>query len=373
MDFSANSVMNRIFTKISLMQNSLASFPHTTKNGNWLTHDNAHWTGGFWVGILWIKSLFSPNYSADREIAQNWAMKLRVREKDNKTHDQGFIFGPSCVFGYRITKNAELAELAKFGADNMKSLYRENPGLILAWDEPDYEGVAIIDTVMNLPLMIWVSDITANTEYKDIAINVADKIIENFIRDDFSTYHTVRWDVDSSRIVERSTHQGFSADSCWSRGQAWALYGFANMYRYTGENRFLSKAIKLAEYFWSHIDDNFLPKWDFIFKNDDVEPIDSSAASIAASGMLLISDILSKNCDIENMTIWNSRAKQIIYSLLENCLCVDNSNYGLINMATVDKPRNSGLAESTMYGDYYFIESIMRLSDTEKRYIDAFY
>lgn len=348
--------------KVSHIQRTLhGEFPHITQNGSWLTSENGHWTGGFWTGLLWLKALYENN-EEEKLSALKQVRKLAVRMRDNKTHDMGFIFGPSCILGNRIQPDPHLVEMAIAGAHNMEDLFEEKTGLVLAWDEPGYEGVAIVDTIMNVPLMIWVANQENNPSLYDKAITIADHIRQNHIRPDHSTYHVVRWDTKTFQIVERSTHQGFGPETCWSRGQAWALYGFANMYRYTLQAEYLETSERLAEYFWTHLDDDlYLPRWDFFFKNQAAEPLDAAAASIAASGMILLSSMLKRRDRRDESALWKQRGKLLIESLVKNCFYKDLDRYGIIARVTVDKPRNSGVNESSMYGDYYFMEALHRL------------
>ncbi|MCM3761327.1 glycoside hydrolase family 88 protein [Alkalihalobacillus oceani] len=351
-------VLMKSLEKVTEIEKKVSDFPHITKDGKWLTFRYGHWTGGFWTGLQWIKSLYETDQQAALQQAAAWARRLKARTADNKTHDMGFLFGPSCVMGERLTGDGQLKELAIAGAYNMSDLYEERAGLILAWDEPGYEGVAIVDTIMNLPLMVWASQDTGNEKLAQTAIQVADNIIRYHVRADASTYHTVRWDTESFAVVEQGTHQGFSAETCWSRGQAWALYGFANMYRYTGEKRYLDCSARLADYFWDHLDDGTtLPRWDFYFRNEPDAPIDSSAASIAAAGMLLLAD----QSPAEQEARWHKRGELLVQALIDHCFSPRSDCYGLIERATVDQPRRSGVGESTMYGDYYFVEALYRL------------
>jgi unsaturated chondroitin disaccharide hydrolase len=356
------TVLEKALKKVEHLETNLKDFPHITKQGEWLTHPNGHWTGGFWTGLLWIKSLYSKQPEVDKQIALQWAKRFKNRINDNKTHDMGFIFGPSCVMGNNITRDEELVKLALAGARNLTNLYDERSGLVLAWDEPGYEGRAIVDTIMNLPLLIWASEQTNKPELVELACRIADNILKHHVREDGSIYHLVRWDLNTFEIVEKTTHQGFSSETCWSRGQSWALYGFSQMYRYSGKLHYLDMSEKLATYFWGHLDDWwFLPRWDFVFQNNESEPFDAAAASIAASGMLLLSDQLAKAGRQEASKIWFERGAMLVKSLTLHCLYESMNQYGIIEKATVDKPRNSGVGESTMYGDYYFTEAVYRL------------
>ncbi|HEX7056298.1 MAG TPA: glycoside hydrolase family 88 protein [Bacilli bacterium] len=356
------AALQQALAKVRWMSDHLTQFPHITKNGEWLTNENGHWTGGFWIGLMWISSFYGEQPEVVRDRALTWAKRLQQRTSDNKTHDMGFLFGPSCVMGYRLIGDIKLKEMALSGARNMTDLYEPKVGLILAWDEPGYEGNAIVDTIMNVPLLVWAAEQLHNDEYRRIACRVADRIMQEHVRQDASIYHMVKWDTTSFAVVERTTHQGFAADTCWSRGQAWALYGFANLYRYTNERRYLDTSVRLAEYFWEHLDtDTRLPRWDFVFQDQPDQPIDASAASIAASGMLLLGEQLAKAGKQTEAEIWMMRGEEIVRSLADRCLYAAMEQYGIIEKATVDKPRNSGVQESTMYGDYYFVEALFRI------------
>lgn len=348
--------------KVKYMKENLSEFPHITKNGKWLTHELGHWTGGFWTGLLWLYALQTKK-AGDFETAKNWALRLKDRVSDNKTHDQGFIYGPSCVTGYNLLGLEEFLPLIHAGSSNMIDLYNEKSGLILAWDESNYQGIAIVDTIMNLPLM-WVSDTLENDDsHKEIMRTVAENIAKYHIREDNTSSHVVKWD-DNYNITQ-DTHQGASATSCWSRGQAWALYGFANMYRYTNNARYLDISINLAEYFYNNLNKDMLPAWDFIYKDSSENPIDAAASSIASSGMLLIAQLKRLNNEMKEYDMWTKRAKDVLDALIVNCMYDDLSQYGIIKKVTVDYPRKSGVGESSMYGDYYFMEALYRLQNSD--------
>lgn len=349
--------------KVTRMEKNFGGdFPHITEKGKWLTNTNGHWTGGFWTALLWLRALHQPGNGALKTVALQQARKLEIRTKDNKTHDMGFIFGPSCVFGNHIVPDEHLVRMALAGAHNLETLYEEKVRLCLAWDEPGYEGTAIVDTIMNLPIMVWAAQYEGNRSMRNKAIAAANRIMEVHLRNDYSTYHVVRWDTRIFEITQQTTHQGFSADTCWSRGQAWALYGFANMFRYTAIPEYLQTSQGLAACFWDNLDsESYLPKWDFSFRNNHQEPIDAAAASIAASGMVLLSKILKENNQPRESLLWKERGNTIVESLVQHCFDPGGDEYGLIRNVTVDKPRNSGINESSMYGDYYFMEALYRL------------
>ena len=132
------------------------------------------------------------------------------------------------------------------------------------------------------------------------------------------------------------------------------------MYRYTGETEFLETAIKIADYYWEHLNDDLMPAWDFNFRNDSSQPIDAAASSIACAGMALRSEMCGVREDTEAAKLWGERADRIIGAETNICLFEDMDRYGIIRHATVDLPRKSGVDESAMYGDYYFAEALYR-------------
>lgn len=357
MDQSFIQAYDKGLKKIDYMKRTLTGFPHITKNAQWLINQNGHWTGGFWTGQLWLDALETGDEDLKKE-AKQWAMRLKCRMDDCTTHDQGFIFGPSCVLGYRITKDPEFLPLIHAGAENMLRQYVPETGLIQAWADSGYEGISIVDTVMNLPIL-WISGERLDDPIrKEICVEVARNIQKYAVRKDYSTYHVVKWDTEFR--ISGDTHQGYSAESCWSRGQAWALYGFANLYRYTGMEEFFDTAVRLAEYYWEHLNEDKLPAWDFTFQNNQEMPIDASAASIAASGMALIAALFYIKNNKEAADLWGSRADAILYAETEKCLYKDLERYGLIEHAVVDYPHGSGIDESAEYGDYYYMEGLYR-------------
>lgn len=351
------------FQKTVSMKETLPGFPHITRQGKWLTNQNGHWTGGFWVGLLWLYAIETGQDTAKQE-ARDWAMRLRCRMADCTTHDQGFIFGPSCVMGYRITHDEAFLPLIHAGADNLVRQYVPETGLIQAWADAGYEGISIVDTIMNLPIL-WISgELSDDPQKKELCLKVAKNIQEHAIRADASTYHVIRWDRDFR--IFGDTHQGYTAESCWSRGQAWALYGFANLYRYTGIPEFLDTSIRLAEYYWQHLNADRLPAWDFTFQDDTSMPIDAAASSIAVAGMLLLAHLLQLKEEPQQAEQWKKRADEILLAETEHCLYQDLDRYGIIEHAVVDYPHGSGIDESAEYGDYYFMEALYRKKHAEE-------
>jgi unsaturated chondroitin disaccharide hydrolase len=160
-------------------------------------------------------------------------------------------------------------------------------------DDPDERGRFIIDSAMNMPLLFFAAEETGRREYRDIAVTHLDQCVRWLVRSTGSTAHTCFVDVETGEQLRVRTHQGLSDESCWARGQAWALYGFALAYRYTGEERFREAARLIASYFVAHLLPDRICAWDVDLRAGDNPERDTSAAAIAASGLFELASVLS--------------------------------------------------------------------------------
>ena len=158
-------------------------------------------------------------------------------------------------------------------------------------DDPDKAGWIIIDTMMNLELLFWVAEKTGNREMYEIAYKHALTTLKEIVRDDFSSYHVVEFDPLTGKVLEKKTHQGYSDESTWARGQTWGIYGFATAYKYTEDERFLNASQKMAEYFIKRLPNDFIPVWDLDLDSEN-NLRDASAGAIAASGLFQLSELI---------------------------------------------------------------------------------
>lgn len=182
--------------------------------------------------------------------------------------------------------------------------------------------------------------------------------MEELIRKDYSTAHVLDFELETGEIIRKITVQGYSDDSCWSRGQAWAIYGFALAYKTSKDELFLKTAENLAEYFIKNLPEDYVPYWDFDDPRKEVK--DSSAAAIASSGLLELSEISEKK-------EFRDVAKNILKALGDNYLCEENEK-GILKHGCFHKPENMGVDESLIWGDYYFVEALTNLKRDEKDY-----
>lgn len=353
-------------TVVERLLRELDEFPHTTSEGRWRVSGHGRWTAGFWVGLIWLLYLERRDERV-RQAASDWLNRLAPRQWDTTTHDMGFLFEPSFVRGYCISSEPAYRATAVQAARSLATRFHEPGDYIQAWDEredPVHRGRTIVDTVMNLPLLIWATEVTGEAGFADVASRVADTTARHHVREDGSTYHVVDFDPVTGRVVRATTHQGYADESCWSRGQAWALYGFCKLFLLTRETRWRDVSRRLADFFLAHLPPDQLPYWDFRLPDLAGEPRDSAAAAIAASGLLDLATCV----DAADAARYRTGGERLLTALAGTCLSRDvTGQQGILLHGTVDKPRNSAVDESIIYGDHFFVEALTKLLRPERR------
>ena len=333
--------------------------------------DNYEWTPGFWTGMLWLAYEVTGDEKY-RRVAEGQLKTYRERlEKQicTETHDLGFLYTLSCVSAYRLTGNQEAKDIALMAADMLLGRYFDKAGIIQAWgnlNNPNQRGRMIIDCCLNLPLLYWAYEVTGNNKYYEAAANHIKQASKNLIREDSSTYHTFYMDVETGEPRFGKTQQGYSDDSCWARGQAWAIYGLPLNYIYNGDYELIELTKKVTNYFLNRLPEDYICYWDLIF-TEGSEERDSSAAAIALCGLLE----LVKHLPItdENRKIYENAALRITKSLADKYTTVEcaNSN-GILLHGVYGKPLNHGVDECCLWGDYFYFEALVRLVRDWKLY-----
>ncbi len=319
------------------------------------------WTDSFFVGMLWLD--FMRNKS--NEVSEN--IKLQMEEFENRInemrgldhHDIGFLYILSAVAGYKATAEEKYKELALRAARLLAKRYHKSAHFIQAWGDPNSRDNyrLIIDCMLNIPLLYWAAEVMGDKDLYDIAYNHAKTTNKVIFRPDNSTHHTYYFDYETGLPLEGKTRQGAHDDSAWARGQVWAMYGFALSYRYTKDEEFLKASKKATEYFLSHQPEDNVCYWDLCFSDGDNEPRDSSAAAIAVCALLELFDLTGKEA-------YRSNADKILTSLCEHYLSSDDKE-SVLDHAVYSYPDNYGVDEACIWGDYYFMEALCRITTDE--------
>ena len=354
-----DDIWTKIERKLDIVskQTDDSVFAYTTENGKHIDKDYIyHWTNGFWPGVLWLmyKGTKKEQY---KEIAEKLEDKLdeALNGFVGLHHDVGFMWLTSSVANYRLTGNEKSKTRGLIAASYLASRYNAEGKFIRAWNGEKHAGWAIIDCMMNIPLLYWASRETNDPRYKFIAMNHADTALKTFIRADGSVNHINSFNPDTGEYIESFGGQGYQVGSSWTRGQSWAIYGFVLSYIHTGKKEYLDAAKSVAHYFIAALaaNDDFVPPCDF---RSPKEPVykDTTAGAIAACGLIEI----SKNVpEFEKDLYLNSAVK--ILKAIEKCCNWSNEEASIVQKGT--EAYSNGHNMPIIYGDYYFIEAILKL------------
>lgn len=359
-------------------------------DGKYVLDNGGGWTDGFYVGVLHLAYELTGDEEF-RRIAEQYDsfydLHIQNTEEINEAngflkldHDVGFIFLPTIGYNYTCFKREKDREILIKAADVLAERFNEKGNFIRAWDTwkwdtdevfvEEKKGKVIIDSMMNIPLLFQVAKITGNPYYHQIAEKHAVTVADHIVRKDFSTYHTYNFNPLTGEPIGGKTRQGYSDESCWSRGQAWAVYGFALAYKYTGNERFLQIADKTAEYFMNHLSAVDMPCWDFAASEQIFAPWDSSASAICASGLLELWELTGQSeYKADALRLLEALETFCLTGKYENCQplilhgCVgpayQEGTPGMLQCRHIDTP--------LVYADYFYMECKLKLSESKVR------
>ena len=330
---------------------------YTSSDGTWVVTGPGTWTSGFFPGSLWLM------YERTRDAS--WKMKAAARQaaiEPQKTvttkHDLGFMLYTSFGNAYRVTGNDRYRQVVLTAAGSVATRYNGTVGAIRSWNGPTASDFrVIIDTMMNLELLFWASGHGGRPAWRSIAIRHALTTRRDFVRADGSTYHLVNYDPATGAVKTRGTHAGYDDESTWARGQAWAIHGFTIAYRETQDTRFLGTARKTADYFLAHLPADRVPYWDFELPTTEGEPRDSSAAAIAASGLL---ELARLDPDIARAERYSEAAADILASLGSPTYLAESTPSASILLHGTQERKRDNFDTGIVYADYYFLEALLR-------------
>ena len=345
--------VKKIAKTASLIKDAL---PYITYNGKYTDESNnpAWWTNSFWAGILWqMYDITGDSVLADYAISCEKKLEKALYEYEKNDHDLGFLWLLSGVEHFEHFKDKKARNDALLAASVLSSRYDLDAKVIRAWNDRGYEGVAIIDCMMNLPLLYWASKEEDDERFKKVAMSHADSVIKNFVRDNGSVCHIVKLDTKTGEKLEEFGGQGYRQGSSWTRGQGWAIYGFIQSYQWTGEQRYLETAKKVADYFIQEAKKiDYKIKCDFCQPEDDIL-YDSSAAAIASCGMI---EIYKETGEEKYL----KEAEKLILVTSENfCPWDDENDQALVDFGSESFTKHEHVA--LIYGDYYFLRAVCEL------------
>ncbi len=371
LEFCTGQILGRLPTFTEKFQSSCS------KNLFYQPVENKGWTSSFWTGEIWLAYEYSKDEALKKAaLVQCDSFYHRIKDRiATGDHDLGFLYTLSCVAGYKITGEEKAKEAALEAAEHLMRLYSPFGKFIRTWGEEPVEPERfemIIDCLLNIPLFYWASEVTGNKKYREAAVQHFLTTYRNALREDGLSHQAMLFDINTGELLNYHTHQGYKDESAWSRGQAWAIYGPAITYKYTGMKECLDMFKRACDYFMNHLPDDMIPYFDLTFTEGEEWPRDSSAATIAACGMLEMAKYLSQ----EEAEKYTRYAKQIMKSLFENCRvknCTESNGLLMHGTYCCKTPFNTqetdrGVDECCSFGDYFYMEALMRLVTDWKMY-----
>jgi rhamnogalacturonyl hydrolase YesR len=310
--------------------------------------EREEWTSGFLAGSMWYMYQLTGDEKW-RNYAADWTADLEPMSLGASDHDTGFRIFSSYGTGYFLIDDLSYSRTMLRGAQTLATRFDPKVGAIKSWDWLGNFPV-IIDNLMNLEILFWAAEESGNNELYNIALTHAETSLEHHMREDGSTYHIVDFD-DAGNVNWKDTRQGYGPESVWARGQAWAIYGFTMIYRYTGEQKFLDAAEKASAWYIEYLPEDFVPIYDYLEPVRSVQTKDASAAAIAGSGFLELYVITGN-------TRYFEMAEKTLSSLsTEEFSTLSDNRNSILKRSTLHRGQGG---VGTSYADYYYLEAIVR-------------
>jgi unsaturated chondroitin disaccharide hydrolase len=330
--------------------------PMYTVDGRWNREGErwTHWCEGFFPGILWL--LFKTTGEQQwRTLAENYSRPLEPRRFDRKVHDLGFLFFSTYLRWYRLTGEPALKQVL-VDAGRTLALRRQKGGYLASFLG---QHSLFIDIMMNVGLILWVASETHDDALRHIAIEHCRTTQRYLVRPDGGTAHEGLFYPETGQFMRQSTQQGWRDDSAWSRGQAWALYGFAAMHRLGGGDEFLATARRCADFYLRRVPPSMVPLWDLDVPDDGQQPVDSSAAAIAASGLWDLAEQISDTCEAQRYRLAALKTLQTLCG--EHFLAVNHPEWeGVLMHGVYHLHKGLGVDESVAWGEHFFVEAVVK-------------
>jgi unsaturated chondroitin disaccharide hydrolase len=330
--------------------------PMYTVGGRW-NREGERWTNwceGFFPGILWL--LHKHTGEAEwRTLAERYTRPLEPRRLDRTVHDLGFLFFSTYLRWYRLTGDPALRDVL-IDAGRTLALRRQKGDYLASFVGPQS---LFIDIMMNVGIIFWAARESGDDALWQIALEHCRTTAKYLVRPDGGTAHEGIFDVDTGRFLRQSTHQGWNASSTWSRGLAWAIYGFTAAYRLSGESEFLDVARRCADYYVEHAPAGLVPFGDFDIPEAGPRILDSSAAAIAASGLWDLSEEINAASDRER---YQSAALTILQTLCSDRFLARAypAWEGILMHGVYHYHKGLGVDESVAWGDHFFVEGLVK-------------
>ncbi|MEJ5993757.1 glycoside hydrolase family 88 protein [Pedobacter sp. Du54] len=341
------------------------SLPETFEKGKSKSITAKNWVSGFYPGTLF----YLYQGTKDKALYEAGLAKLPLMEpiKTIDSHDIGFMMFDSFGLANQIKPSEEYKQILITSAESLIKRFNPIVGCTMSWGSKPGEFRVIVDNMMNLELLMWATKVTGDPKYAKIAVTHANTTMKNHFRPDFSSYHLVNYNPATGEVIKKQTVQGYADESAWARGQGWGLYGYTMMYRETKDKKYLTQAKNIAEFILNHpnLPADKVPYWDFNAPGQPDTYRDSSAGSIYAAALIELAGYV----DASSSKKYLDAAETIIRTLsTDKFKAAPGENGGFILKHGVGHlPRPALVDVPLTYGDYYFVEAMLRYKNLGKK------
>jgi len=330
--------------------------PVYTLGGKW-KHGGEAWTNwceGFLGGQLWLMYRHTRE-EYWREKAEHYSRLIEHRKTDRNVHDLGFLFWSTWKRWYDLTGDATVNQIVVEAGRTLALRFQEKGKYLRSFVAPES---LFIDIMMNVGIIFYAARETNDADLLRIAVEHCRTTRRYLVRGDGSAAHEGIFDLNTGEFLRQSTHQGWRADSAWARGLAWALYGFGAAYSFARDVRFLQTAEACSNFYIERTPAHGIPPndWD---ESEPACPYESSAAAIAASGMLSLSRLAG---DVAHARLYHDYALRILDTLTTpEFLAAETPDWeGILKHGVYHQRKGLGVDESVMWGDYFFLEALSK-------------
>jgi len=344
LDFAAKQVRRVIETAPGF-------YPMYTEGGRWRHGRESwtHWCEGFFPGMMWLLwEQTKDNYW--REQAERYSKPLEPRQHDRDVHDLGFIFLSTYLPWYRASGDPALQKVLITAGQTLAMRFQERGKYLRSFLASES---LFIDIMMNVGIIFHAAGLLKDEKLWTIARQHCLTTRRYLVRGDGSTSHEGIFDAHTGEFVKQTTQQGYRNDSCWTRGLAWALYGFGTAYHYSRETVFLDTARHCAACYLEHSPASDAPPWDYDVPEGPERFPDTSAGAIAAAGLFNLAKVSGDpQYRQAALTLTATLATKYVASRKEGW-------EGVLLEGVYHKHKNLGVRESVIWGDYFFTQALV--------------
>lgn len=368
---------NRMLTRISQTRQTLTGgLPHWARpeTGEWVVTPDGDWTGGAYVGELWLAAMVDPTNFTPEQAYEALSIMLPRLKKRTAFKGFGFYFG--AALGAELFDHEPARDAAISAAKSLVDMFDEQLGLIpLGEDAEEASSVgqaeSSIDSLQVTALLFWAADALQDEAMEHIASAHLRRVLEIHVRDDDSVIQSSSLDPQTGEVLRTHTHKGYDDTSTWGRAQTWAMLYSAHAATVRPQQpEWRDYARRTIDWWMEHVPSDLVSYWDFDDPSIPNASRDTAATAMAAAACLRLAHALGEE---EGKTYWEF-AERTVHALASSYLTPtteqDYRSPGILtggcftHRATVRSSDSGADDVELIFGSYFLFESLAILAGT---------